>query len=73
MLPAVTGDAYAIDRIATTYGVHHEAQEGSTVVGHLVIHTAMLMFVDRDRYLKLVLPFKGTAEDVADDLPYFFS
>ena len=29
MLPAVTGDADAIDRIATTYGVYHEAQEGS--------------------------------------------
>lgn len=73
MLPAVTGGADAIDRIATTYGVYHEAQEGSAVVGYLVIYAATLMFVDRVGYLKLVLPFKGTAEEVADDLSHFLS
>jgi hypothetical protein len=31
------------------------------------------MFVDRDGYLKLVLPFGGTAEDVADDLSHLLS
>ncbi len=67
----VTGDPDTIDRIATIYGVYYEAEEGSEATGYLVNHTATLMIVDRDGYLKLVLPFKGTAEEVADDLLYF--
>jgi protein SCO1/2 len=67
----LTGDPAAIDRVATTYGVYYEAAEGSEATGYLVNHTATLMIVDRDGYLKLVLPFEGTAEEVADDLGYF--
>ena len=67
----LTGDPDTIDRIATTYGVYYEAEEGSEATGYLVNHTATLMIVDRDGYLKLVLPFEGTAEEVADDLSYF--
>ncbi len=67
----VTGDPDTIDRIATIYGVYYEVEEGSAATGYLVNHTATLMIVDRDGYLKLVLPFEGTAEEVADDLSYF--
>jgi len=67
----VTGDPETIDRVATMYGVYYEAKAGSVATGYLVDHTATLMIVDRDGYLKLVLPFKGTAEEVADDLLYF--
>ncbi len=67
----VTGDADAIDRIATVYGVYYEAEEGSEATGYLVSHTATVMVVDKDGYLKLLLPFEGTAEELAADLGFF--
>ncbi|MCL1693379.1 MAG: SCO family protein [Actinomycetia bacterium] len=67
----VTGDTDAIDRIATVYGVYYEAAEGSEATGYLVNHTATVMVVDKDGYLKLVLPFEGTAEELAADLGFF--
>ena len=67
----VTGDVEAIDRIATVYGVYYEAAEGSEATGYLVNHTATVMIVDKDGYLKLVLPFEGTAEEMAADLAFF--
>jgi protein SCO1/2 len=67
----VTGDTNSIDRIATTYGVYYEAEDGSDATGYLVNHTATVMIVDKDGYLKLVLPFEGTAEEIAADIGYF--
>jgi protein SCO1/2 len=67
----VTGDTDAIDRVATVYGVYYEAEEGSEATGYLVNHTATVMIVDKDGYLKLVLPFEGTAEEIAADLDFF--
>ncbi|MEN8235717.1 MAG: SCO family protein [Actinomycetota bacterium] len=67
----VTGDLETIDRVATMYGVYYEAEEGSEATGYLVNHTATVMVIDRDGYLKLVLPFEGTAEEVASDIAYF--
>ncbi len=67
----VTGDTNAIDRVATVYGVYYEAEEGSDATGYLVNHTATVMIVDKDGYLKLVLPFEGTAEEIAEDLGFF--
>lgn len=67
----VTGDVNTVDRIATVYGVYYEAEEGSEATGYLVNHTATVMVVDKDGYLKLVLPFEGTAEEIAADLGYF--
>jgi protein SCO1/2 len=67
----VTGDTNTIDRVATVYGVYYEAAEGSDATGYLVNHTATVMIVDKDGYLKLVLPFEGTAEEIASDLDNF--
>jgi protein SCO1/2 len=67
----VTGDPETIDRVATMYGVYYEAEEGTEATGYLVNHTATVMVIDRDGYLKLVLPFEGTAEEVASDIEYF--
>ncbi|MEA2011195.1 MAG: SCO family protein [Actinomycetota bacterium] len=69
----ITGDPNSIDRIATTYGVYYEAEEGSEATGYLVNHTATVMVIDRDGYMKLVLPFEGTAEDIAADIDFFVS
>jgi protein SCO1/2 len=67
----ITGERAAVDRVATLYGVYYEKEEGSAATGYLVNHTATVMVIDRDGYLKLVLPFEGTAEEIADDIDYF--
>lgn len=67
----VTGDPAAVDRVATVYGVYYEKEEGTPATGYLINHTATVMVVDRDGYLKLVLPFEGTAEQIAADIDFF--
>lgn len=67
----ITGDPAAVDRVATLYGVYYEKEEGSAATGYLVNHTATVMVIDREGYLKLVLPFEGTAEQIAADIDYF--
>jgi protein SCO1/2 len=67
----ITGERAAVDRVATLYGVYYEKEEGSAATGYLVNHTATVMVIDRDGYLKLVLPFEGTAEEIAGDIGYF--
>lgn len=67
----ITGEPAAVDRVATLYGVYYEKEEGSAATGYLVNHTATVMVIDRDGYLKLVLPFEGTAEQIAADIDYF--
>ncbi len=66
----VTGPPEVIDRVATVYGVYYEKAEGSAATGYLVNHTATLMVIDREGYLKVVLPFEGTAEEIAADIEY---
>ena len=66
----LTGTDEEIASVATVYGVYYQAQEGSAATGYLVDHTATLMVVDKEGYLKLVLPSDVTVEDIADDLGY---
>jgi protein SCO1/2 len=67
----VTGDEATVNRVATLYGVYYEAQDGTAATGYTIDHTSTLMLVDREGYLKLVLPFEGTAEQIAADIEYF--
>jgi protein SCO1/2 len=67
----VTGDEETVNRVATLHGVYYERQDGSVSSGYIVDHTSTVMLVDREGYLKLVLPFEGTAEQIAADIDYF--
>jgi protein SCO1/2 len=66
----MTGTPEEIAAVATVYGVFYEAEEGTVDTGYLVSHTARLMIVDRDGYLKLVMPGDATPDQIADDLDY---
>jgi protein SCO1/2 len=66
----MTGTEAEIAAVATVYGVFFEAHEGSVDTGYLVDHTASIMVVDRDGYLKLVLPTEATVDQVVSDLEY---
>jgi protein SCO1/2 len=67
----VTGDPQTVNRVATLYGVYYEAQDGSVNTGYTVDHTSTVILVDKSGHLKLVLPFEGTAEQIAADIEYF--
>lgn len=66
----VTGTLEEVAEIATLYGVFYEKHEGTAASGYLIDHTATVMVVDQEGYLKLLLPFGTTAQDMADDLAY---
>jgi protein SCO1/2 len=66
----VTGSPDKLAEVASLYGIFYEKQKGSEATKYLMDHTATLLVLDREGYLKLVLPFGVTADDIADDLNY---
>ena len=67
----VTGDESTVNRVATLYGVFYEKADGAEESAYTIDHTSTVILVDRDGYLKLVLPFEGSAEQIAADIEYF--
>jgi len=67
----LTGDDSAINQIATLCGVVYQKAEGSAASGYTIDHTSTVLLVDKEGYLKLVLPFEGSAEQIASDIAYF--
>ncbi len=66
----LTGTPEEIAEIATYYGVFYERQESESALGYLVDHTATVMVVDRDGYLRVIYPYGTSSEDIAADLDY---
>lgn len=64
----VTGEPDQLAEIAALYGIYFQKHEGTAATGYLVDHTASLAVIDKEGYLKLILPFGITAQDVASDL-----
>jgi protein SCO1/2 len=69
----LTGAPEEIAEIATYYGVFYERQEADSALGYLVDHTATVMVIDRDGYLRLIYPYGTSAEDMAADLDYMLN
>ncbi len=66
-----TSTPQEIAKIASLYGVFYEISTETTASGaYLINHTATVMVIDRNGYLKLVIPFGATAEDIAEDLKH---
>lgn len=66
----ITGSQEQIDTVASLYGIFYQINEGSEATDYLIDHTATLMVIDREGFLKLVFPFGVTADEIADDLKY---
>ncbi len=66
----ITGTQEQLDTVTSLYGIFYEKKEGSAATSYLIDHTATLMVIDREGYLKLVFPFGVTADEIADDLKY---
>lgn len=66
----VTGSQEDLAKIAALYGIFYEKTDGSDNTGYLINHTATLLVIDREGYLKLVFPFGVTVPEIVDDLKY---
>lgn len=66
----ITGTQEEIDMVASLYGIFYQVNQGSAATNYLIDHTATLMVIDREGYLKLVFPFGVSADEIADDLKY---
>jgi len=66
----ITGSKEQLDETASLYGIFYEKTEGAVNTGYMIDHTATLLVIDREGYLKLVFPFGVTANEIADDLKY---
>lgn len=66
----LTGSKEQLDEVASLYGIYYQKAETDSAAGYLIDHTATLLVLDRDGYLKLVFPFGVTSDEIADDLKY---
>ena len=64
----ITGSPEEIAAVATPLGIYYQAHEGTAATGYLVDHTATVMVLDRQRRLRLLLPFGTTGAQAASDL-----
>jgi protein SCO1/2 len=69
----LTGTPEQIAEVATYYGIYYEKVEGNSAIGYLVNHTANVMAIDKEGYLRVVFPFGTTAKDITADLDYLLS
>lgn len=66
----LVGTPDEVAQIATYYGVYYQKQESDSVLGYLVDHTATVMLVDQDGYLRLIFPYGTEGDAIAEDIIY---
>lgn len=66
----LVGTPDEVAQIATYYGIYFQKQETDSVLGYLVDHTATVMLVDQDGYLRLIFPYGTGGAEIAEDITY---
>ncbi len=66
----LTGTEDEITAVTTLFGIYYEKVESESEIGYLVNHTASILVVDKEGYLRLIYAFDTPDEDIADDLRY---
>lgn len=66
----LTGTEEELIAAATPYGVFFEAHDGTIETGYTIDHTAAVLTIDRDGYLRMMYPFGMTSDQMAEDLAY---
>jgi protein SCO1 len=56
--------------IATYFGVYFQKVDSSSTLGYLINHTADVLVIDKEGYLRLLIPFGTNSTDIAADLKY---
>ncbi len=74
--PAFIGVTGSEDEVASTaipYGIFYEKHEGTEASGYLIDHTASVVVVDPQGYLRLVYPFNTPGADIAEDIQHLIN
>ena len=59
-----------VAQVATQYGIFYQKQESTSAMGYLVDHTATVMLVDPDGYMRLIFPYGTEGDAIAEDILY---
>jgi len=66
----LTSDLETITLTASQYGIFFQKQEYGTKGSYTVDHTATLLLLDKEGYLRVVYPYGTPAEAIASDIQY---
>ena len=66
----MTGKVEDIQPVASRLGIFFERHEGTSAAGYLVDHTAVVILVDDEGYVRMIFPYGTSGEDMAADLTY---
>jgi protein SCO1 len=69
----LTGNLKEITMDASQYGVFFEKRPYNEKGGYLIDHTATVMLIDPNGYLRVIYPFNATAGGITDDIIYILS
>ncbi|MDX1413623.1 MAG: SCO family protein [Candidatus Promineifilaceae bacterium] len=64
----LTGSEDEIAAAATPLGIFYEKHEGTAASGYLIDHTASVIAIDPDGYLRLIYPFNTPGSAIAEDV-----
>ncbi|MDJ0756270.1 MAG: SCO family protein [Ardenticatenaceae bacterium] len=64
----LTGTDEEIMAATAPYGIFYQKQEVEGSSGYLMDHTAAVLVIDREGYLRMLYPFGVTGEDIGSDL-----
>ena len=64
----LTGSDDEIAGAATPFGIFYEKHPGSVESGYLIDHTASVVVINPDGYLRVVYPFDTPGEAIAADI-----
>ena len=66
----LTGTENQVAAVASQYGIFYEKHEGTAATGYLVDHTASVVVIDPEGFLRLIYPFGTPGKDIAEDLKH---
>lgn len=69
----LTGNLEEITKAASQYGVYFEKRSYNEKGDYLVDHTATVMLIDPNGFLRVIYPFNAKADAIADDIIYILS
>ncbi len=66
----LTGTEEELIQITKQLGIFYEKHEGSAASGYLVDHTASVLVLDKQGYLRLIFPYGMTGKEMVGDLKF---
>jgi protein SCO1/2 len=71
-LTGLTGSLDTLNEVAAQYGIFFQKRAYNDSGGYLIDHTATVLLVDGEGYLRVVYPYGTPGAAIADDVRYIF-